>query len=344
MKRERIIFAQPVALDREIAMRAALGAFDNPEIAEVGSLDEAESLPVLSGSVVLVTDLPTALQACALRSVEDPTLTRWAVVGLGVGSLPEGECVPPDEWNVSLLARIFRYAVAQRELRRMNLKLRGDLMTVARRVSHDLRSPISCIRTNADMLREFTANDPEMLRSMASVIQESVDESINLIDRISLVLRASAETPKIETVNVGEIVAKVLTSLKSRITAQSADIMLPSEWPTVRGVPPWLATIWTNLVQNSLQHAGKSPKIRLTWERLVHHIRFAVADGGPGISSVHFSEIFTPFEQLHRIRTKGFGLSIVRRLVDLQGGECTYLNFSNGGSEFHFTLPDPSSS
>jgi len=51
--------------------------------------------------------------------------------------------------------------------------------------------------------------------------------------------------------------------------------------------------------------------------------------------------LFRPFDQLHLLRAPGLGLSIVQRLVSLQGGRCGYERLNDGSNRFYFTLPAP---
>jgi signal transduction histidine kinase len=64
-----------------------------------------------------------------------------------------------------------------------------------------------------------------------------------------------------------------------------------------------------------------------------------VSDGGPPLEPGIQGRLFSPFDQLHRRPAPGLGLTIVQRLVALQGGECGYERRPDGSSVFFFTLP-----
>ena len=87
----------------------------------------------------------------------------------------------------------------------------------------------------------------------------------------------------------------------------------------------WLETIWWNFLANAFQHAGKKPKIELSWRQDTGGFRFQVCDSGGGVPAEVRARLFQPFDSLHQPESAfGLGLSIVQRLVELQGGQCGY--------------------
>jgi signal transduction histidine kinase len=186
---------------------------------------------------------------------------------------------------------------------------------------------------------QFTEIDSEMVRSTASVVQESVGEAIQLLDRVGFVLWASADGEKKERVDMAEIVTKSLRILDKKIQDSKAALEMPTQWPAAQGVASWLGVVWTNLISNSLEHAGPAPKIQLEWTAVPSGFQFSVTDSGPGVAAARMPELFTRFDKLHEIRGRGFGLSIVQRLVALQGGRYGHKNLPERGASFYFTLP-----
>jgi signal transduction histidine kinase len=126
---------------------------------------------------------------------------------------------------------------------------------------------------------------------------------------------------------------------ESRLMKKGASLVKPDSWPRVNGVPAWLEVIWSNLLMNAVQHAGEKPKVEISWREEKNAYRFAVSDNGDGVPETMRPLLFQPFDTLHRPdSTRGLGLSIVQRLVELQGGACGYEAIP-GGASFFFTLP-----
>ena len=228
----------------------------------------------------------------------------------------------------------------QERLLRENARLRGDLLTVAVRVNHDLRTPLGGIVNTGELLHEILAEKEPSAAALTDSLFTSVDEMSKLISQIRIITKASADPKPKARVNLAEIVSEVLQRLESRILKSSATIAEPGSWPEVNGVADWLEFIWWNFLANALQHAGEKPQIELNWRQEKNGIRFQVCDSGVGVPAEVRARLFQPFDTLHQPDSGwGLGLSVVQRLVDLQGGDCGYEPNPKGGACFYFTLP-----
>lgn len=214
-----------------------------------------------------------------------------------------------------------------------NARLRGDLLTIAHRIAHDLRTPLGGVISSGEVLKEMISDEGAV--AVADSLLHSAEELGVLIRRVSFVTKASARPVEKETVNMGLPVSNALQQLESRLLKKGAVVKEPSDWPQVSGVTAWLEVIWWNLIANAIQHGGRS--IELGWREADGKFYFWVADDGAG--AAENATLFVPFHTLHEMnRTRGLGLSIVQRLVELQGGECGY-EIPGGGSRFFFTMP-----
>jgi K+-sensing histidine kinase KdpD len=229
--------------------------------------------------------------------------------------------------------------VTQEQLLRENARLRGDLLTVAVRVSHDLRTPLGGISSTGELLKDILAEKDTASAAVTDSLFTSVDEMSKLIGQIRVVTRASADPKPKARVNMGEVVSGVLQRLESRILKTQATVTEPGSWPEVNGVTDWLEFIWWNLLANALQHAGEKPRIELNWRQDQAGFRFEVCDNGGGVPADGHPGLFQPFDSLHNPgSTCGLGLSVVQRLVALQDGVCGYETNPKGGACFFFTL------
>jgi signal transduction histidine kinase len=221
-----------------------------------------------------------------------------------------------------------------------NERLRGDLMTVAVRISHDLRTPLGGIMSTAEAIREVLAqHDPSVVK-LADSLLSSAEEISQLIKQVSFLSRASTTPlPKVP-VHMAEPVFAAVQRLESRALKQQAQVSEPPSWPVVPGVSAWLEHIWWHLILNALEHGGPAGRIHLGWGRHGETFRFSVTDNGPGVAELVRGKLFAEFHSLHETRdVPGLGLSIVQRLVELQGGACGFEPSLTGGACFYFTLP-----
>jgi len=219
-----------------------------------------------------------------------------------------------------------------------NARLRGDLLTVARRISHDLRTPLGGVISTSEILKEVLADQSPSTALLLAPILESAEGMGKLIDRVSFILKASATPAGREALAMGEVVFRVRTRLESAVLKQHATLAEPADWPEVIGVMAWLEVVWWNLLANALQYG--QGQIELGWRKDDHEFRFWVNDRGDGVPVEKRAGLFKPFHLLHAAEAApGLGLSIVQRLMELQGGSCGYEPRKDGGSCFYFTLP-----
>ncbi|MDB6167400.1 MAG: hypothetical protein JWM88_264 [Verrucomicrobia bacterium] len=328
----------PPGLDQTVSAASQL-AFPGARLMALAALESPGQSNGSAPDLIVLCEPDAALAAAATQAVDPTGAPRWAVVILGRETSDVTESVPPEDWNARALARIFQTAWRQHDLLRENYRLRGDLKTVARRISHDLRTPAGCIHTSSDLLDELTIGKSAALTNVADIFRQSSGEISHIVDRVSFVLRASAEPVGPAPVDMGAIVKAVIVQLEAEIRASNASVVQPDSWPAVRGVAPWLQMVWLNLLQNALRHGGPAPQVRIAWAREGETCRFSVSDRGGGVLAAREPGLFLPFDQLHALRYPGLGLSIVQRLVLLQGGRCGYEKMPEGGAGFHFTLP-----
>lgn len=236
-------------------------------------------------------------------------------------------------------------AAAIAHLERENARLRGDLLTLAKRFSHDLRTPLGGIVTGAEAVRDLLGEQDPGSAGLVDAVLNSAEEMTQLIKQVSFVARASASPIPKTPVHMAEPVFAALQRLESRLIKHQAAVREPPSWPVVPGVVSWLEVIWWHLLANPLKHCPKACVVELGWAPEPGTLRFWVADNGAGVPERLAGKLFRPFDALHAERdVPGLGLSIVQRLVELQGGVCSYEKLANGGARFSFTLPlDPPS-
>ena len=203
-----------------------------------------------------------------------------------------------------------------------------------------MRTPLGGIINTGELLRDILIEKEPAATEMTAALFASADEISKLIGQIRFVAKASAEPKPKEPVKMGMIISGVLQRLESRILKRQATVTEPDSWPEVDGVSDWLEFIWWNFLENALQHAGEKPQIELNWQQEKNGFRFQVCDNGGGVPVEARAGLFQPFDSMHQSDGgRGLGLSIVQRLVELQGGNCGHEPLPAGGPLFFFTLP-----
>lgn len=312
---------------------AARAAFGEATVREVAGLDDLLREPAVSHPQMVVLVSPDAGTIRAARSALDSQqLPRWPVMVADDAGLLA---------SAAGLSRAIRDAWKIHKGERECARLCGDLKAVARRVNHDLRSPLGGITTTAELIKELLGESNAELASLTDPLFDSAQAMIRLMDRISFMARAVTDRPATSPVAMVEMVWAAEQRLQRQLMRKKVIIRHPDGWPEVSGVGSWLEVVWLNLMGNAIEHSPAGAEVHLFWEIAgTCEVRFGVRDAGRGVPPAKREQLFYPFHLLQLPNSPhGLGLPMVRRLVEMQGGgvQCEFPE--TGGSVFSFTLP-----
>ena len=233
---------------------------------------------------------------------------------------------------------------AQEALREADQRKDRFLATLA----HELRNPLAPIRSAAEMLTLPNLADEQLVWSR-QVIHRQVEHMARLLDDLLDVARITQGKVhlRMQRVDLGTIVDTAVETARPLIAARKhgLTIELPPELPTLDADPVRLAQVLSNLLTNAAKYTDPPGRIVLRASVEDSVLRISVKDTGIGLSSAVIANIFEMFSQGEDAhgRTEGglgIGLSLVKGLVDLHGGNIEVFSDGPGrGSEFVVTLP-----
>ncbi|HRQ39999.1 MAG TPA: GAF domain-containing sensor histidine kinase [Chloroflexota bacterium] len=216
-------------------------------------------------------------------------------------------------------------------------------------VAHELRVPMTSIKGYADLIVSGVAgplNDQQ--KQFLEVIRRNLQRMSTLITDLSDINRIESGkmTFNNKSFDIRETVADVTGSLHERIDArqQTLDIDIEDEVPDVYADPVRIAQVLTNLLSNANKYTPDSGQIFVRVVREPGFAAITVQDTGIGISEENQKKLFTQFFRAedHAVREQpgwGLGLSIVRKMVEAQGGQIRFESELGKGSTFTFTVP-----
>jgi signal transduction histidine kinase len=325
------------------ASEAARLALPGAKIESAATVADATTLPSSPSEVGLVLVAPAETEiATAVSTLDEEGLPRWAVVIFGDGAVTrtDGVGVLPADGKMPATLEIFRLALALHQLRRENARFRGDLSTLGTRVVHDLRSPLGGVLTSVEVLKEVLAEEAPERVSLLDPILDSTEGLTKLIRQLGVITKASSQTNPKQRFNMAGPFWAAFQRVEQEALSLGASIAQPASWPEVEGDPAWAEVMWHAFLCNSLQHAGPKPRIEAGWDRGQGENRFWLVDPGT-VPLEKRGALFRPFHLLHHPSApRGFGLPIVQRLAELQGGHSGYESQPEGRSCFFFTLPE----
>lgn len=216
-----------------------------------------------------------------------------------------------------------------------------ELTNFAYVVSHDLKAPLRGIASLADWLSQDYSDkfDAEGREHMRLLIRR-VHRMSALIDGILEYSRAGRIKETATLVNLNRLVREVIDLLAP---PAHIEIVVEGPLPTLLADRTRVQQVFQNLVSNAIKYMDKpAGKIRIQYAKDGRMLRFSVSDNGPGIEQRHFERIFQLFQTLaprDQIESTGVGLALVKKIVEMYGGQVWLESEAGAGSTFFFTLP-----
>jgi signal transduction histidine kinase len=240
-----------------------------------------------------------------------------------------------------------RLAAQWERLRRANA-FKSEILG---KVAHDLKNPLGVITGRTEMMADFLDSDPvsaDKVRSQVQHIRQSAERLIGMVDTLLADAMADALNISIrrEPIDVTALVQEVIEASRPLLDRKQQRIEIEAlESLAVSGDPDRLREAIDNLVSNAIKYSPIGGRIRMSVGRSGDDTVIRVSDNGPGLSPEDMSRLFGRFQRLSAKPTAGesstgLGLSIVKRLVELHGGQITVESLGPGsGTTFTIALP-----
>ena len=195
--------------------------------------------------------------------------------------------------------------------------------------SHELRTPITSLRTNVEVLRTGQLDPAEADGLMRDVVAQLDELTAIVADVVELARGDAAPGGVTEEVRLDEVTARVVDQM--RIHAREIELRLSAEPTTVQGDATRVAHAVRNLVTNALEWSPAGGIVEVT----VADGTVSVADRGPGIDPAEANRLFERFYRAPAARGRpgsGLGLAIVRQVADSYGATATIRQRDGGGA------------
>ena len=204
--------------------------------------------------------------------------------------------------------------------------------------SHDLKAPLRAIANLSEWIEEDLAGQlPEEGQQHMKLLRKRVRRMDALIDGLLEYSRVGRAKVSVETVNVGDLLAEVIDLL----APPPNFVVEVALMPTIQTRKLPLSQVFSNLISNAIKHCDRlDARIQITAKAYDQSCEFAVSDNGPGIALEHQEKIFVIFQTLDardKTENTGIGLSIVKKLVELEGGKIWVESQPGQGAKFIFT-------
>lgn len=220
-------------------------------------------------------------------------------------------------------------------------------------IAHELRTPLSVIKTNMEVLLMGGALDTETRETVSDTVSE-VDRASEIINNI-LSLDPTLSPNKLEFRNVdfGDIAESAVGKIAALARNQKLEVMFRKrgEYRMVVGNGTALEQITINLLKNSIEHTKEGGRITVTVEPDYRgFVEMQVRDTGSGIQREDLFHIFDPYYRSIGARTRkdaagtsGLGLTIVSEIVKAHHGKVSVYSVLGRGTTVTVKIPCPPS-
>ncbi len=210
-------------------------------------------------------------------------------------------------------------------------------------VSHELKTPLAVIQNYGTMLQQPDLSEEER-KDYARTVTNASQRLASLITNILKLNKLENQQiyPKKERFDLGEQLCECLLGFENAWEAKNLEIESDiADGVTVESDPELLSLVWNNLFSNAVKFTEPGGTVGLKLYTESGHAVVEVSDTGCGISPEVGAYIFEKFYQgdsSHATQGNGLGLALVKRVVDIVGGEIGVSSEPGKGSTFTVKL------
>jgi two-component system, sensor histidine kinase and response regulator len=303
-------------------------------------------LPGISGLDVL--DRLTTAHADMLTIM----ITAYASLDTAVSAIKRGaydflaKPFTPEELKITIRKAAGRIILARqaRRLAQEKRQVRFQLISV---LAHELKAPLAAVEGYLRILRDHSAGDDP------AVYERMIDRSVLRTEGMRKLIGDLLDLTHIESgrkrreladVDLGSVARAALETAAPEAAARGVTLNLKADGPVLlRADRGELEIIFNNLVSNAVKYNRPGGRVDVTLKPDAGAVLVAVTDTGIGLTAEEAGRLFEDFvriknEQTRDILGSGLGLSIVKKLAALYGGDAWVTSEPGVGSTFTVVL------
>jgi len=248
----------------------------------------------------------------------------------------------PSESGGSGIALVFRDVSEEEAVNRLLGQFLGN-------VAHEFRTPLSALAASLELLMD---QYPDLTEGEVQELLNSLRLGILSLETLidNLLESANIEARRFQVVphpsDIRDIVADAIQTMQPLLEKYGQKLVLkyPTTIPLVYADARRTMQVIVNLLSNASKYGPNDSEINIDLQVELDFLRMAISDRGPGIPIEYHDDLFyrliTPRIQSEKAKPgAGLGLSVVKSIVEAQGGRVGYQEREGGGATFWFTLP-----
>jgi two-component system phosphate regulon sensor histidine kinase PhoR len=220
--------------------------------------------------------------------------------------------------------------------------VRADFVST---VTHELKTPLSTIRTVGEMLVRDRVRTPQDLKKYARILVQEENRLSRLVNNLLAYARVTdvADVYSFQPQEPADIVAEALLGFRRQLSDSEyqLDVDVPPDLPQIRADRTAMVLALDNLIDNAIRHSPAPPRVSITAAAGERNVRFEVADRGVGIPPGELAHVRRRFVRGRGAKGSGsgLGLAIVSRIAEDHGGRMDIASEVGEGTKVTLSIP-----
>jgi len=261
-----------------------------------------------------------------------------------------------EKWSNAEIASVIKireqiiYTINRKanQIRLLNERLTKayeELDTFSYTVSHDLRSPLSSIKSYAALLTDgnYDLDDKDRMKMLERIVfcADKMNHQIKEILRYSKMGRMEVV---VTPVDMKALLEEIRTEVINDLKAGDHEIHF-GDTPSFQGDAVMINQVFTNLINNAVKYSARAarPKVIVEGLKKDNEVVYSISDNGIGIDMASYDHVFELFKRMDNVRDfegTGVGLAIVKRIVERHKGRIWFESTMGVGTIFYVAFPN----
>ena len=262
-----------------------------------------------------------------------------------------------NDWHLMVFAVVvmvilgfvlLRYCKRMAERIEQEQEMKQTLMRrqLTQNIAHEIKTPVASILGYTETLLSTPDIPSETAKRFLERTHVQAQRLTSLLADLSILNRVdyAPHVIAMHRVNVSQLVGDVVQDVELALKKKGMKLnnYLPEDI-IVNGNESLIYSIFSNLIDNSINYAGEGSTIEILASDTIQHWNFIYRDNGMGVEEQHLSRLFERFYRVDKGRSRsmggtGLGLAIVKNAVLQHNGTITVEKLDEGGLQFKFSL------
>lgn len=231
------------------------------------------------------------------------------------------------------------------EIRLLNERLKrayDELDTFSYTISHDLRTPLTSIKSFTELVLATNQSLDEQGRKLLGRVVAGADKMNFLINEILKLARVGRAETEFVSLDMESLIRESTAEVISALKAEHVKVAF-GELPSITGTYALISQVFTNLISNAVKYSAGSlnPSVQLSGVENEDEIIYKIQDNGIGIRVDHHDKVFELFKRMDNVKDiegTGVGLAIVKRILEKHSARIWFESELKVGTVFYIAF------